>query len=345
MRFPNLTPPLLCGVLACGAPVEQPDTAPPATRVWPAIFAELVDGPFPEVAVPMDDEALVFGVDPQDGGVGWRLSIDGLCARPLDPEVQVLSASSSNANWAGGGLDGRLLLGTEGTDGTVERADLPSLDPVVGVWRGGSETWAVTARVYGQTGNLWRLRTGQDWELMAVDQPGPFHGAWNRWFIGDGVAWYWDGIALVDRAPRSGPHFTPHTAPRSPKSGSLAVTPKPSCIDGPPAAGNRWKSPQRAITVPSGRSSKTTAARSGSVAKAVRPVIGTARTGSATSSRNRAPPTPPSCRSTSGWSGLGAGWTTRGRHPVSSPAIHPETASPRFPRAHPDRPSCCLRGH
>ena len=89
-------------------------------------------------------------------------------------------------------------------DGTVERADLPSLDPVVGVWRGGSETWAVTARVSGQTGNLWRLRTGQDWELMAVDQPGPFHGAWNRWFIGDGVAWYWDGIALVDRAPPIG---------------------------------------------------------------------------------------------------------------------------------------------
>ena len=39
---------------------------------------------------------------------------------------------------------------------------------------------------------------------MAVDQPGPFHGAWNRWFIGDGVAWYWDGIALVDRAPPIG---------------------------------------------------------------------------------------------------------------------------------------------
>lgn len=87
-------------------------------------------------------------------------------------------------------------------NGTRTREDVTTTATLFGVWDDGTDVWAVGGDVLNtQTGEIWRKPAGGDWEALQTGIEGLMFKVHDHWFVGDGVAFYWDGTQLVDRSP------------------------------------------------------------------------------------------------------------------------------------------------
>ncbi len=69
----------------------------------------------------------------------------------------------------------------------------------------GDVVYAVGGDVWGdKQGEIWRRDPAGVWAPFASELAGVVFKVWDGWFVGEGVAWYLDGDALIERHPPSG---------------------------------------------------------------------------------------------------------------------------------------------
>jgi hypothetical protein len=144
--------------------------------------------------------------------VGGNVNADqGLVARWENNVlcVEADAAADGTLWWADGTATGWVAVGTHGVvlreaDGVRSRDDIDTTATLFGVWMEGDTTWAVGGDVGAIRGEIWRQPAGEPWELVLGDLEALLFKAWNGWFIGDGVAWYWNGTELEERHPPDG---------------------------------------------------------------------------------------------------------------------------------------------
>ena len=86
--------------------------------------------------------------------------------------------------------------------GVRTRTDLPTLATLFGVYDDGTDVWAVGGDVLNtQTGQIWRKTPEEDWQLLLGDIPGLMFKVHDGWFVGDGLAYRWNGSALEEHHP------------------------------------------------------------------------------------------------------------------------------------------------
>jgi len=109
---------------------------------------------------------------------------------------------SEEGRWFAVGAAG-LILHQE--DGETVDESVDTVATLYGVWDEGDRVWAVGGDVFGsQRGEIW-LREGGVWSLFAQDLPGVVFKVWDRWFVGDTVAWHLgDDGNLEERHPPGG---------------------------------------------------------------------------------------------------------------------------------------------
>jgi hypothetical protein len=98
--------------------------------------------------------------------------------------------------WYAVGEAGRIL---HETDGVRRREDVPTDATLYGVWAAeDGVVWAVggDVRTTG-LGEVWR-RDGGVWSLFAADLPGVAFKVWDRWIVGDGIAYHVEDDLLVE---------------------------------------------------------------------------------------------------------------------------------------------------
>jgi hypothetical protein len=83
------------------------------------------------------------------------------------------------------------------TDGVRSRMDVPTEATLFGVWAEDGVTWAVGGRVGSgeNQGEIWR-HNGTDWEEVAVELPHVLFKVWEDWFVGQDIAYHWNGEDL-----------------------------------------------------------------------------------------------------------------------------------------------------
>ena len=99
-----------------------------------------------------------------------------------------------------------LAVGVRGTivDQDGARHDIPTESTLYGVYQDEEGTWVVGGDPFTpSSGEIWRKTTG-DWEVIAEGLAGTLFKTWRGWFVGDGVAYFWDGTNLEERHPPGG---------------------------------------------------------------------------------------------------------------------------------------------
>jgi hypothetical protein len=99
-----------------------------------------------------------------------------------------------SGRWTAVGEAGLVL--TE-EDGVRARMDIPTEATMFGVWMDDGVTWAAGGHVGGgeNSGEIWR-HDGEQWEAFAIDLPNVLFKVWNNWFVGQDIAYHWNGTEL-----------------------------------------------------------------------------------------------------------------------------------------------------
>lgn len=105
--------------------------------------------------------------------------------------------------WIHGDQSGRwMAVGEAGIvlseeDGVRSRMDIPTEATLFGVWMDEGVTWATGGRVGAgrNSGEIWR-HDGESWEAIATDLPNVLFKVWNNWFVGQDIAYFWNGVEL-----------------------------------------------------------------------------------------------------------------------------------------------------
>ncbi len=149
-------------------------------------------------------EAIIVGGDFSGKGSVVRWDGENLCTDP-DPFDQVLWwVHGTGTSWIAVGADGIVV---ESDGGTPVRADVDTDQTFFGVWVDGDQTWAVSSDIFASTGAIWRRQGTGPWE-MVLETPDLMFKVWDGWFIGNGLAYYWDGSTFVERHPPDGARLT-----------------------------------------------------------------------------------------------------------------------------------------
>ncbi|MGB0640824.1 MAG: hypothetical protein ACPGTU_15905 [Myxococcota bacterium] len=104
-------------------------------------------------------------------------------------------------SWTAVGETGTVL---RETDGVQSRMDIPTEATLFGVWMDGDTTWAAGGFVGSgeNRGEIWR-HDGTDWTQVAADLPHVLFKVWENWFVGQDIAYRWNGDSL-DEYPIDG---------------------------------------------------------------------------------------------------------------------------------------------
>jgi hypothetical protein len=149
------------------------------------------------------DGLVVVGGD-LHGGTGTISRYDGstLCVEQnaVDRALWWIHGSSPD-DWYAVGVGGIVV---HESGGTQTRMDAPTDSTLFGVYDDGTDVWAVGGDVANTLqGEIWRW-DGATWTLVADELPGLLFKTWNSWFVGHGIAYQWDGNALVEHHPPNG---------------------------------------------------------------------------------------------------------------------------------------------
>ncbi len=151
------------------------------------------------------DQALLVGGD--FGGIGTIVRWDGkeLCVEAETVE-QVLwwSHGVAEGDWYAVGANG-IVVREQG--GERSREDIDTEEALFGVYDDGTDVWAVSSDIFESTGTIWRKPAGGEWTSV-LETPDLMFKVWQRWFVGNGLAYYWDGTELVERHPPDGVRLT-----------------------------------------------------------------------------------------------------------------------------------------
>ncbi|MCH9684831.1 MAG: hypothetical protein K0V04_25575 [Deltaproteobacteria bacterium] len=192
------------GLLALGAcRTTDPDDGPQWVEVAPAI-----DGGVLLAAAALGQDLVFVGGDLSSqpgvtpGGPGYIVRLrDGALCREDDVSDNTLwwIAASSDDEWYAVGEAGTILHERQGerTDESVQTEAV-----LYGIFDQGQRVVAVGGDVWNSNhGEVWLRDAGGSWSALATDLPGVVFKVWDRWLVGDGVAWTLEGDTLVEHFP------------------------------------------------------------------------------------------------------------------------------------------------
>ncbi len=177
-------------------------------------FSELIvafDGGVLLSAANVGDELVLVGGQPSSqpgvtpGGPGYLMRWSGntLCYEADVSEHTLWWIDAPSADrWYAVGEQGTILH----QDGDARSDESVETDAVFyGVFDQGDRVHAVGGHAGGAArGEIWERDANGRWSVFAEDLPGVVLNVWQRWFVGDGVAWYLEGDTLVERFPPGG---------------------------------------------------------------------------------------------------------------------------------------------
>jgi len=196
---------LLLALVACSGPAKDDTDSDTDPELG---FAPLVLDAAPQTGVLLGawsdgDSAILVGGD--FSGIGRVTHYDGssFCVEADElPGTLWWIHGRGPGDWYAVGQEGVVV---HEQNGTRTREDIPTSYTLFGVYDDGTDVWAVGGDVRNtQNGEIWRKPNGGDWELVLGDIDALMFKTWNHWFVGDGVAFWWDGTQLVERHPPDG---------------------------------------------------------------------------------------------------------------------------------------------
>lgn len=192
-------------LIACGTGDDEDkgggDSADVTLDTWAGVLADKVDGGMFLSAFD-DGEALVVvgGNLGADSGLVGRYDGSTLCTETEVTDGVLWWIDGDDSGWYAVGTHG-VVLHEEG--GVRTREDVPTTATLFGVWVDGDTVWAVGGDIGTQEGEIW-MREGGLWSLYQSGMPGLLFKIWDGWIVGDGQAYFWDGVTLIDRSPTGG---------------------------------------------------------------------------------------------------------------------------------------------
>ncbi|MCB9677246.1 MAG: hypothetical protein H6737_19160 [Alphaproteobacteria bacterium] len=192
-------------LLFAGCPGKDKDDTDTDTDTDATAFAPLLLDAAPETGVLLgawSDGATAILVGGDYAGIGRITRYDGtsFCVEADEvPGVLWWVHGRGPGDWYAVGEDGIIV---HEQNGTRTREDVPTTSTLFGVYDDGTDVWAVGGDVRNtQDGEIWRKPAGGAWELFQGEIDGLMLKTWNHWFVGDGIAYWWDGTQLVERPP------------------------------------------------------------------------------------------------------------------------------------------------
>ncbi len=151
-------------------------------------------------AISDGDEAIFVG-GALGGGAGIiaHYNADGLCIEEDASERALWWIHSARpGEWYAVGEAGTIIHSLNGVR-TVETVTTGAT--LYGVWDAGDRVLAVGGDVRGTgLGEVW-VKEGGTWSLLAGDLPGVVFKIWDKWLVGNSVAYHLEGDTLVERFP------------------------------------------------------------------------------------------------------------------------------------------------
>ena len=146
------------------------------------------------------DELLAVGGALGGDGPGVMARWDGetLCTETLVEDAALWWIHGpSDTEWWAVGERGTVVHSVEGE---VTRDDVSTDMTLFGVWDDGENTWVVGGDVNAGTGGIWK-RGEAGWEQVLATEEGVVFKVWDRWFVGDEVAWLLDDAGVFQPFP------------------------------------------------------------------------------------------------------------------------------------------------
>jgi len=134
------------------------------------------------------EEMLAVGGALGGSGPGILARWDGetLCTETLVEDAALWWIQGpSETEWRAVGERGTVV---HSVDGVVARDDVDTDMTLYGVWDDGESAWVVGGDVGAGTGGIWQ-RGVAGWEQVLATEEGVVFKVWDRWFVGDQVAW------------------------------------------------------------------------------------------------------------------------------------------------------------
>ncbi len=205
---------VLAGLLGCPGTDSDSDTDP----ATPDGFAPLLLEGSAETGVLLgaysgsSGDAVLVGGDFSGIGRVVRYDGDAFCVDSETTDGILWWVHGTGADdWTAVGQSG-IVIRSE--DGAQTRDDIPTNATLFGVYDDGTDLWAVGGDVANtQEGEIWRKPEGGDWTLVAGELDGLMFKVWNGWFVGDGLAFQWNGSELVAHPPPNEARLTTVTGP------------------------------------------------------------------------------------------------------------------------------------
>ncbi len=179
------------------------DSGNPVPDTWASVLSENIDGGiFLSGWEGADGNLVIVGGDigTDQGRIGRRDGSD-LCVEDGVTDATLWWIDGHDNEWYATGTKGAVL---HSSGDTRTRVDVPTNATLLGVYYDGADVWVAGGDTNTARGEIWRMAPGQDWEQVATDLPALIFKAWNGWFIGDGIAYYWNGSELEERHPPGG---------------------------------------------------------------------------------------------------------------------------------------------
>lgn len=151
------------------------------------------------------EDAILVGGD--FGGTGSIVRWDGdvLCVEEETYDAVLWWVHGASAGeWYAVGANG-IVVHAEGDART--REDIDTNETLFGVFHDGTDVWAVSSNIFESTGTIWRKPAGGEWTAM-LETPDLMFKVWGNWFIGNGLAYRFDGTDFVEHHPPNGERLT-----------------------------------------------------------------------------------------------------------------------------------------
>lgn len=188
----------LISMMACESVTSKTPPEEESTLEWSLIDAQIGPGVLLSAWSDSDEVLMVGGALYGQGDgilVRYRPDENWMCWESLAEDRTLWWIhGDGNGEWWSVGDAGTII---HHQDGVLTREDVDTEATLYGVWMDGDTVWAVGGDISTSAGEIWRRSDGS-WGLFTSGLSGIVFKVWDRFFVGDNLAYVLEGDTAND---------------------------------------------------------------------------------------------------------------------------------------------------